>query len=173
MLLETAAVDVPGHRGVKSSDDLLLHKLLSGLCDTEPNFISCWALWRLGEERKGDAESKAFFVTMREYDVSPLSPSGLQHIPVYCHLSFFPYSPSLNPTEELFSSWRLNDSEHGPYDHVFPGWNKHWTWRYISTQGQPWQCWCPRQDFSWRTEEIIIILWQRDSLRTYYICEHS
>ncbi len=120
-----ATVDVPGQRGANiticaaiSTEGVLLHKPLIGPYNSEHLLLFLDELyWRVvpGEERDAVSRNQPTFIIV--WDRTVVTEWFAAH-PRMMSLFLPPYSPFLNPIEELFFSWRWKVYDHQPHDQM-------------------------------------------------------
>ena len=131
MIGKRASVDVLGQRGANitmcaaiSSDGLLLHKLLIGPYNTELLISFLGDLYGRvvpGEERNAVRQNRPTFVIVWDnvaFHHSRTVTEWFAAHPSMMSLFLLPYSPFLNPIEELFSTWRWKVYDHHPHDQM-------------------------------------------------------
>ncbi|XP_034144995.1 uncharacterized protein LOC114829938 [Esox lucius] len=124
-----ATVDVPGQRGANitmcaamANTGLLLHRCQVGPYNTERLLAFLNDLHqRLVPEQGQEGENMRTFVITWDnvaFHHSQAITAWFEVHPVLVSLFLPPYSPFLNPIEELFSAWRWKVYDHQPHDQM-------------------------------------------------------
>nr|XP_015832862.2 uncharacterized protein LOC107397388 [Nothobranchius furzeri] len=124
---KSTTVNVPGQRGANitmcaaiSTDGLLLHRPVTGPYNTGWLLAILHDLYGrvvLGEERDVDRRNQPLYGTMWHF-TTPMQSKWFVAHPRMESLFLPPFSPFLNPIEELFPSWRWKVYDHHPHDQM-------------------------------------------------------
>ncbi len=132
VIVKRATVDVPGQRGANISmfaaianAGLLLHRCQVGPYNTKRllAFLNDLHQHLVPEQDQEGENMRTFVITWDNvafHHSQAITTWSTQVHPRLVSLFLPPYSPFLNPIEELFSAWRWKVYDHQPHDQMKP-----------------------------------------------------